>query len=80
MLPGGENGALSKHPKPGVRQINFGLMDFLVERADLDRLAQLFGRWHAHVDARSPFRLDEVDRAFALSVTGTVVGKIAIVP
>jgi NADPH:quinone reductase-like Zn-dependent oxidoreductase len=32
LLPGGENGALSKHPKHGVKQINFGLMDFLVVR------------------------------------------------
>jgi hypothetical protein len=26
LLPGGEDGALSKHPKSGVKQINFGLM------------------------------------------------------
>ena len=26
LLPGGEGGALSKHPKPGVKQVNFGLM------------------------------------------------------
>ena len=26
LLPGGEDGALSKHPKIGVKQINFGLM------------------------------------------------------
>ena len=26
LLPGGEDGALSKHPKAGVKQVNFGLM------------------------------------------------------
>ena len=82
LLPGGENGALSKHPKASVKQINFGLMDFLVEKGDINTLGQLYeaGLWRPHVDPRSPFTLEEVTEAFSLSATGTVVGKIAIVP
>ena len=82
LLPGGEHGALSKHPKPGVKQINFGLMDFAVERTDVDMMAKLFeaGLWRPHVDPRSPFTLEQVGQAFSLSSTGTVVGKVAVVP
>ena len=82
LLPGGEHGALSKHPKHGVKQIDFGIMDVLVEKKDIDTLSQLYiaGLWRPYVDPRSPFTLDEVDKAFSLSATGTVVGKIAITP
>jgi len=82
VLPGGEGGSISKHPKVGVKQIDFGLMDFAVERSDVDILAKLFeqGQWKAHVDPRTPFTLEQVDKAFTLSSTGSVVGKIAVVP
>ena len=75
LLPGGENGALSKHPKPGVKQINFGLMNFVVERKDVDMLAKLYegGLWNPYVDPRSPFHLSEVAQAFSLSATGSAV-------
>jgi NADPH:quinone reductase-like Zn-dependent oxidoreductase len=75
-------GALSKHPKVGVKQINFGLMDVLIEKGDINALAKLFeaGLWKPHVDPRSPFTLEEVTGAFSLSATGSVVGKVAIVP
>ena len=32
LLPGGEGGSLSKNPKPGVRQMEFGLMKSSVSR------------------------------------------------
>lgn len=56
--------------------------DFAIERSDVDMLAKLFegGHWQPHVDPRGPFNLDQVGQAFTLSKTGTVVGKIAIVP
>ena len=82
LLPGGENGALSKHPKMGVKQINFGVMDALIEKGDINTLATLFeaGHWKPYVDPRSPFTLEQISLAFSLSATGSVVGKIAIVP
>lgn len=56
--------------------------DFAIERSDVDMLAAMFqgGHWRPHIDARGPFNLDQVDQAFSLSKTGTVVGKISIVP
>ena len=37
-------------------------------------------RWGPRVDPRSPFTLERLAPAFSLSATGSVVGKIAIVP
>ena len=56
--------------------------DFAIEKTDVDMLASMFegGHWRPHVDPHGPFNLEHVDQAFALSQTGTVVGKISIVP
>jgi hypothetical protein len=53
ILPGGEGGSVSKHPKAGVKQINFGLTTS-THHSQLDTLAQLFdaGKLHAHLYAQ----------------------------
>lgn len=58
------------------------IRDFAVEKSDVDMLASLFegGHWRTHVDPRAPFSLEHVDQAFAISKSGTAVGKISIVP
>lgn len=77
VLPGGNGGTISRHPKKGVRQINFGMAK-ATNRSLLDTLASLFddGKLQPHVFADFP--LGEAAEAFALSKTGTVVGKVAV--
>ena len=76
LLPGGEDGQLSKHPRPGVKQISFGTM--VPSKKDLEALASMFeaGVLQPHVD--STFALADVHAAFARSATGETVGKVAI--
>ena len=78
LLPGGGGGTLSKHPKAGVTQLNFGYTQSS-DHAELDRLAAHFdaGKVKAHVFAQVP--LADAARAFALSKAGTVAGKVAVV-
>jgi len=78
LLPGGEDGALSKHPKAGVTQLSFGLM--IPSLARLNTIKSFFekGELKAHVD--EIFDFDHIGDAFAFSKSGQVVGKIAIVP
>eukprot|EP01065_Artemidia_motanka_P010490 TRINITY_DN1556_c1_g1_i1.p1 TRINITY_DN1556_c1_g1~~TRINITY_DN1556_c1_g1_i1.p1 ORF type:complete len:359 (+),score=134.11 TRINITY_DN1556_c1_g1_i1:94-1077(+) len=77
LLPGGQKGALSKHPKPGVTQINFGLTKG-GDHTDLDELKGLFeaGKIRPHV--MQSFDLAHVSEAYSLSASGTVVGKVAV--
>ena len=74
-LPG-KGGALSKHPKPGVRQMSFGLTR--PSAKVLDELLALYlgGALRPHVEATYP--LHNVSGAFAQSAAGHVVGKLAI--
>lgn len=76
FLPG-KGGALSKHPKPGVTQLNFGYTDSS-SHADLDDLSSFVtsGQLKAHVD--QSFELAQVIEAFNASVAGHVMGKIGI--
>eukprot|EP00937_MAST-01D_sp_MAST-1D-sp2_P002987 g2987.t1 len=78
ILPGGGGGTVSKHPKAGVTQLNFGYTAS-DDYATLDALAAHFdaGAVKAHVFAQVP--LAEAAQAFALSKTGTVAGKVAVV-
>eukprot|EP00035_Acanthoeca_spectabilis_P034009 m.26516 g.26516 ORF g.26516 m.26516 type:complete len:341 (+) comp6323_c0_seq2:66-1088(+) len=78
LLPGGEKGTLSKNPKPGVKQINYGEM--IPSLSALDQLKTFFeaGKLRTHVQATYP--LSRIIDAFAESATGTVVGKLAVVP
>jgi NADPH:quinone reductase len=76
FLPG-KGGALSKHPKKGVKQINFGLCDSS-KHSSLDQLKELADRGllRSHVDRA--FSLAHVVEAMNTSFTGKVVGKLAI--
>ena len=55
FLPG-KGGSLSKHPKKGVKQINFGLCDSS-KHEDLDELRELVesSKLRPHLDTRTPF-------------------------
>ena len=76
FLPG-KGGQLSKHPKPGVKQINYGLM--VPSASLLDELLELYTskKLRAHVQHEYP--LSNVSGAFGESAAGHVVGKLAIV-
>lgn len=76
FLPG-KGGALSKHPKAGVRQIDYGLTDS-TRHEDLDALAAIAqaGRLRAHVS--QSFALDDAVAALAASAAGKVDGKIGV--
>merc|ERR1711871_1149411 len=76
FLPG-KGGSLSKHPKHGVRQINYGLM--LPSKNTLDELLSMYkaGTLRRHV--QHSYSLANVSAAFDESSTGTVAGKLAIV-
>lgn len=75
FLPG-KGGAVSRHPKAGVKQINYGLM--VPSASLLDELHSLYqgGKLRAHVETSYP--LTNVSGAFAQSAAGHVVGKVAI--
>ncbi len=77
VLPGGNGGTISKHPKAGVRQINFGFMS-AGNHSQLDILKGFFeaGKLQAHVQASFP--LFNASAAFALSKAGHVIGKVAV--
>lgn len=77
LLPGGGGGTLSKHPKQGVTQINFGYTSSS-DHKQLDLLAGYVaaGELQPHVFQR--FQLKDAAQAFALSKTGGVVGKVAV--
>jgi NADPH:quinone reductase-like Zn-dependent oxidoreductase len=75
-LPG-KGGAVSKNPKKGVKQINFGLCDSS-KYADLDHVKSLADAGHlkAHIDKVFPFQ--QIKDAFNYSQSGQVVGKISL--
>merc|ERR1712070_140527 len=75
FLPG-KGGALSKHPKAGVKQINYGLM--MPSASLLDELLVLYkaNKLKPHVQRSYP--LTNVSGACAESAVGRVVGKLAI--
>eukprot|EP01065_Artemidia_motanka_P000737 TRINITY_DN10340_c0_g1_i1.p1 TRINITY_DN10340_c0_g1~~TRINITY_DN10340_c0_g1_i1.p1 ORF type:complete len:361 (+),score=133.81 TRINITY_DN10340_c0_g1_i1:64-1083(+) len=79
VLEGGLNGTISKHPKPGVKQIPFGLADASNHEV-FDTLTKLFndGKIRPHTEAVYSF--DEVPAAFTKSLSGTVLGKLSVVP
>lgn len=80
VMDTGGGGTISKHPKPGVTQIAFGLADLSSHSKGLDVLKQLFesGKLVAHTQA--VFNLTEVTTAFNVDTSGKVLGKLAIVP
>ena len=76
FLPG-KGGAISKNPKDGVHQLNFGLADSS-HYSDLDQLRDLAdqGLLRAHVS--QTFDLEDVAGALETSIGGKVVGKLGI--
>ena len=78
IVPGGEGGQISSHPKAGVHQITFRGTSSS-SHTPLDTLAALFneGKLRPHLYAQVP--LADAARAFALSATGDVVGKVSVV-
>ena len=88
LLPHGNGqGALSKHPKPGVRQINFGDVDN-TRHDTLDALAAFFDSGAVRVNvggvpgvqAAFPLTTQGARTAYATVAAGQVLGKCAMVP
>lgn len=80
VMDTGGGGQISKHPKAGVSQIAFGLMDPSDRAHGLDPLSALFeaGKWVPHTQAN--YTLQQVPDAFNADVSGKVLGKLAILP
>lgn len=81
VLEGWNGGTVSKHPKKGVHQVQFGLADASNHTQGLDVLALYVeaGRLHAHVQhTYAAFTPGAVAAAFTASSAGDVVGKLAI--
>jgi len=80
VLEGGLSGKISKHPKPGVRQIAFGLADGSDHTKGLDVLRKLWedGKLKSHT--QQAFGLSQVADAFTMDKNGLVIGKLAIDP
>jgi len=77
VVPGGEAGGISKHPKAGVKQITFAGTKS-TNHTYLDTLASLFdaGKMVAHV--YDSVELSNAAFAFAMSATGNVAGKVSV--
>eukprot|EP01052_Picozoa_sp_SAG31_P036461 SAG31_NODE_4555_length_3143_cov_5.394875_6_plen_142_part_00 len=78
VLPGGNGGTTSRHPKAGVRQMSGGMAS-ATNHTLLDTLASLFDNGQLKPEIFAEYSLHEAAKAFALSKTGTVVGKVAVV-
>merc|ERR1712039_683709 len=76
FLPG-KGGSVSKHPKHGVRQINYGLCDSS-RHQDLDELKRIADAGHLRAIVDQNFPLDDIVKALNASFSGHVVGKLAI--
>lgn len=76
FLPG-KGASVSKHPKAGVKQINFGLCDSS-HHEDLDALAALVDAGELEARVAQSFTLSDVISAFDASFAGKVVGKLGI--
>jgi len=78
VLPGGNGGTVTKHPKAGVKQVNFGETSASDYR-QLDILKEWFeqGKLKPHIYQQVP--LSNASNAFALNKAGHVVGKVAVV-
>jgi NADPH:quinone reductase-like Zn-dependent oxidoreductase len=75
-------GDLSKHPKPGVAQYRFTLGETnstYVHYHNLDRLRSLVDAGQLKPRVQQAIALEDIGRAYALSHSGHVVGKVAVV-
>jgi NADPH:quinone reductase-like Zn-dependent oxidoreductase len=75
FLPG-KGGDISKNPKAGVKQINFGLCD-ASKHEDLDVLQRLADGGLKAVVSES-FALQEIVKAWDAGLTGHALGKIGV--
>lgn len=75
-LPG-KGGAVSKHPKAGVKQINYGLCDS-DKYKDLDALSEFVAKGQLKPHVQQTFPLEQIKEAFNTSIAGRVVGKLGI--
>lgn len=72
-------GTLSKHPKPGVRQMLSGLIK--PGSNELDQVAELWGKGLLKAAVMSPqYPLAQAADALTRSTESGVLGKIAIIP
>jgi len=76
FLPG-NGGAVSRRPKPGVEQLDYGMCDSS-RGEDLDELRALVEAGHLQALVSKTFPLDAIAEAFSASVGGRVVGKIGV--
>jgi len=76
FLPG-KGGAISEHPKKGVRQLDFGLCD-ASNYEDLDQLASFIDAGMLHAVVPESHTLENILDVLASSVAGHAVGKIGI--
>ena len=77
FLPG-RGGAVSKSPKKGVRQIDYGLLD-PTNHTDLDALSVLVENRKLRPYVQQTFSIDGgIPAAFNLSMQGKVQGKIGV--
>lgn len=86
LLPHGNcKGSLSKHPKAGVRQINFGNVN-QKSPATLDLMATWFDAGKLKIDRGSTpgvqhvYSFEDAREAFGVVASGHVHGKIAMTP
>jgi len=75
-LPG-KGGAVSKKPKDGVTQINYGLCDSS-KHEDLDALKAIADVGHLQAVVQQSFALEDIIGALNASFSGHAVGKIGI--
>jgi len=76
FLPG-KGGAVSKHPKEGVTQINYGLCDSS-KHEDLDALKAIADKGQLKAVVQETIPLHDIVMALNTSFAGHVVGKLAI--
>lgn len=76
FLPG-KGGNVSKNPKTGVAQINYGLCDSS-KHEDLDALKAIADVGHLKAVVKQSFALEDILGALNTSFTGHAVGKIGI--
>jgi NADPH:quinone reductase-like Zn-dependent oxidoreductase len=87
LLPHGNGqGTLSKHPKKGVNQINFGNVDN-TQYHTLDMLGNMFDSGKIKINAPDSlpgiqhiYGYDEAASAYGAVASGTVLGKLAVAP
>ena len=79
VLTGSLHGDVSKHPKPGVRQIKFQQMNS-TDLEGLRELSSLFEAGQLRAHTFKAYGLSEVPQAFTQLLAGGVCGKLAVVP